>query len=431
MSHCSLLAGLLTIPPICLLPVELFQRLVEPVKEVAELIHRFRSCEVTPQETYDFEQKLCHLLREIGRRIVEWALNDRESVSRDLLPTQIHFGGTWYQRNGQKTANRHVATLFGKITLMRFLYRPFEEAGASIFPLEIRLGLECGRATPALADRVGYYSAKCTQQEVLQILRRDHGVAWSVGLLRKVTAAVSEGMQEFRHDAQKASVLGWLKEAFASRGGRKPILAVGRDGIFLPIRKQPCYREGAVATVSVMDRSGHRLGTVYLGRMPEKGQQTLSDQLTALVEDILSEWSGPLPRLVYVTDAGHHCNEYYQNVLCRMWHPQGNGTYLQWEWVLDYYHACQYISKLSEALFGAGQEAHAWAAKMRKWLKHKRQGIHRVLHSAAALRHRRGLVGSLAEYNKAYNYLRSRIPFLDYVDYRRRKLPIGSGITEA
>jgi hypothetical protein len=395
------------------------------------LIHQFRNSDPTPQSTYEFEQRLFRLLREIGRRIVEWTYNDLEPASGDLLPTQIHFAGAWYQRNDRKTANRYVATLFGTITLMRFLYRPIEESIPSIFPLEIRLGLEAGRATPALADRVGQYAATSTQQAVVETLRRDHGVQWSVDLLRKVTASVSEGMGQHRHEAQVAKLLSLLKDAFASRGSRKPILAVGRDGIFLPIRNEPCYREGAVATISVFDRSGQRLGTVYLGRMPEEGQSTLSAQLTTLIQDVLTQWSRPLPRLVYVTDAGHHPTEYYQKVLCRMANPRRAGQYLQWEWVLDYYHACQYISKLSEALFGPGREAHAWAAKMRRWLKYKPQGIYRVLHSAAALRHRRGLEGSAKAYEKAYRYLRERISYLDYYTYRKLHLPIGSGITEA
>jgi hypothetical protein len=66
------------------------------------------------------------------------------------------------------------------------------------------------------------------------------------------------------------------------------------------------YREGATATLSVYNRRGQRLGTVYLGRMPEPGQGTLSDQLTRLITEVLSQWTGPLPRLAYVTDAGHH-----------------------------------------------------------------------------------------------------------------------------
>ena len=68
---------------------------------------------------------------------------------------------------------------------------------------------------------------------------------------------------------------------------------------------------------------------------------------------------------------------------------------------------------------------------MRKWLKTKSGGINRVLHSAAALRKIRGLEGLQKDYVKAYNYLHKHMHFMDYVRYRRKRLPIGSGITEA
>lgn len=433
-------AALLAIPPLSLLPMELLRRLWGPVCQIVQLIGQFRAAGPTARLTYDFERSLSELLREVGRVIVECVYNDCEPQSRDLLPAQIRFADVWYQRNGRKTANRKVASLFGTITLNRFLYRPIGEWVPCIFPLEIRLGLELGRATPALAERVGNCAAQCTQQQVLQTLQRDHGVKWSVALLRDVIAAVAREMSEHRHEAQVAKLLGLLKTAYAGRGNRRPVLAVGRDGIFIPIREESCYREGAVATVSVFDRCGRRLGSVYLGRMPEEGQQTLSDQLTSLITDVLKQWAvlgaGSLPRLVYVTDAGNHQTEYYKKVLRRMPDPRSpdpnsSGRRLRWEWVLDYYHACEYVSKLAEALFGEGREAQAWAAKMRQWLKHKPKGIHRVLHSAAALKERRGLTGPASVFNKAYRYLSRRIAYLDYHGYRKARLPIGSGVTEA
>ncbi len=151
-------------------------------------------------------------------------------------------------------------------------------------------------------------------------------------------------MEPHRHNAMVAQVLKWLEQAHTSRGGRKPVLAVGRDGLMLPIRGEPCYREGATATVSVYDRKRRRLGTLYLGRMPEPGQKTLSGQLTALIEDVLRQWNGPMPRLAYITDGGNHQTQYFRRVLKRMRHPQCPGQRLKWEWVIDYYHACEYIS---------------------------------------------------------------------------------------
>jgi hypothetical protein len=54
------------------------------------------------------------------------------------------------------------------------------------------------------------------------------------------------------------------------------------------------------------------------------------------------------------------------------------------------------------------------------------------LHSAAALRRRRIVLGAKhKQYRDAYNYLRKRMRWLEYVRYRSDHLPIGSGVTEA
>ena len=70
-----------------------------------------------------------------------------------------------------------------------------------------------------------------------------------------------------------------------------------------------------------MNRHGQRLGTVYLGQMPEYGQAQLTRQMTDLLLEVLTRWSGPLPRLAYVSDAGHHPQEYFEQVLSGMRHP--------------------------------------------------------------------------------------------------------------
>ena len=59
-------------------------------------------------------------------------------------------------------------------------------------------------------------------------------------------------------------------------------------------------------------------------------------------------------------------------------------------------------------------------------------GPFRVLHSAAALRKRRKLSASrAAEFRKAYQYIRRRTKLMQYHEYKRLNLPIGSGVTEA
>src|SRR5436305_10269569 len=166
--------------------------------------------------------------------------------------------------------------------------------------------------------------------------------------------------------------------------------------------------------------------------MPESGQATLSRQLTALLTAVLTRWTGAWPRLAYITDAGSHPTQYFRRVLKLMPTPRRPGQRLKWEWVVDFFHVCEYIYKLSEALFSDTTRAQAWARKMCHWLKEKPRGIYRVLHSAAALRRRRMVVGAKREqYRAAYKYLRKRMRFLNDCEYRSLHLPIGSGVTEA
>ncbi len=412
-----------------LLPLTI--RLVPVITEISRLVVRFRRSEPAPKTCHQFETQLYDRLRELGRIIVEWTFNHIEPHDRRDMPRQVCYHGVWYRRRS-KTPKRTVATLFGTITLWRMLYQPLHGIEPSIFPLEIHLGLEVGLCTPALTERVALAGAATTQNAVLATLKRDHGVCWSVSTLRKVIASVAAGMEPHRHDAAVAQILGWLEQALQSRGCRKPVLAVGRDGLMLPIRGEECYREGATGTVTVYDRQKRRLGTVYLGRMPEAGQETLSQQLTALLEDVFGQWTGPLPRLAYITDGGYQQTRYYRKVLRRMSAPRSPGEKLNWEWVIDYYHACEYIYKMAEAMFRDGRQARGWAQKMCRWLKTKPRGIYRVLHSAAGILQWRMVASAKRkQYRDAYNYLRKRIRFLDYYQYRRDHLPIGSGVTEA
>jgi len=99
--------------------------------------------------------------------------------------------------------------------------------------------------------------------------------------------------------------------------------------------------------------------------------------------------------------------------------------------MIDYYHACQYVPQLADVIFGPGTESQRWAKRMREQLKTRAEGVTRVLQSAAALRHKRGLWGQATAYEHAYAYLKKRSCWMHYQSYRRQHVPIGSGITEA
>jgi hypothetical protein len=304
-----------------------------------------------------------------------------------------------------------------------------EDGEPGLHPLHVRLGIQAGGATAALAERVARRAVDDSQQQVRQWLRSEHGLSWSNDRLRQVLRAFRRAVVAFRAEAQEQRLLLWLGQAQRSRGRHRPVLALGRDGVMVPIRGAG-YQEASAATVSVYDRRGRRLGTVYLGRMPETHQQVLTAELTALAMGVLRRWDGPAPRLVYVTDKGQAQDDYYRRVLRRLRHPRAPGQRLSWEWVLDFFHVAGYVAKLRDALFGSG--GWRWFERMRRWLRDRRQGVANVLRSALQHEQRRKLSKARKRaFWKAYRYLRRHSRWMDYARYRRLGLPIGSGVTEA
>jgi hypothetical protein len=293
------------------------------------------------------------------------------------------------------------------------------------------LGIGAGSATPALLERVARMSVDHTQAEVRAWLLREHGLPWSNDRLRTALAGFRQALAPFMPPLQKARLLTWLQQAQQSRGRHRPVLAAGRDGIMIPMRPGG-YQEASTATVSVYDRQRRRLGTVYLGQMPEEKQATLSRTLTDLLMATLTAWQGPAPRLAYITDKGSAPDDYYRRVLKKMKHPR-DGQPLVWEWVLDFYHVCCYLGKMADALFGPATAAAAqWFAKVRRWLRDRHQGAAQVLRSAMQWLDRRKMTkADKTEFWKAYRYVRRHRRWMDYQGHRRRGLPIGSGVTEA
>lgn len=393
----------------------------------------FQAQPCSPVAALDLERQLAERLRTVGRDLLEGVYNRMEGDDRHALPTHLRVEGAEYRLVGTEMRHR-VDTLFGPVPLWRHLYRPVarDSAEQSIAPLERSLGVVEG-ATPALAEAAARYTAMAgaSQRQVRDQLHARHGVTIGTKRLRALLGGVSEGMAEGRQQAQATRLRDLLGQADASSGRTKPVLSVSRDGISLRENRRGLFEVATAATVTVTDRQGRRLGTVYLALAPELGQGQMTDQLTALIEDVLRRWNGPLPRLAYVTDAGDNETKYFHAVLSRMVHPR-TGENLSWQRILDFYHAMERVWTLADVLFGDDVRGRwAWGRRMGKLLK-KANGPFRVLHAAAALKACRTLNRvAAAEYQKAYNYLRARTPWMQYCEYARLKLPLGSGIVEA
>lgn len=388
---------------------------------------------LAPETFCDWEKRLAQQLRSLGQEMVELACNCLEGDNPDALPAHLVYDNTLYRLLRSKTC-QGVDTLFGPINLYRHLYRPVERdsAESAIAPLPMALGIVAD-TTPALAEAAGRYLAEAgaTQRTVQQRLLQAHGVSIGTGRLRQLAEELAERLSASRQPFQTQRLVELLGQADRSPGSRKPVLAVGRDGITLRQYPHGLFEVASCATVTVFDRSGGRLGSVYLGCAPQPGQVQMSEQLSALLGEVLEQWSGPLPRLAYVTDAGDKESVYYHRVLRRMKHPR-TGERLVWQRVVDFYHVMTRVWILAGVLLGEGTAAaRGWARRMGKLLK-KPKGAYRLLRTAAALRCRRVLSPVQKKaYGGAYEYLRKNRMWMQYHVYKKNHVPLGSGLTEA
>lgn len=396
-------------------------------------IAQFLGAPLTPSGFHAFECLLWILMRDLGRILLQTVIQALEPEESLQLPRDLVFEAGCYRRRGDRTRNANIATRFGTIVLWRKGYRSWQRGEETIFPLELLLGLT-ESVTPALLDLMGktLATAGMSQQATLAVIREQCGVSMGVKRLRNCLEQLAAGLEPVREFCQIDRLLELLEQANHSGGNRRPVLSVGRDGITLRDYQHSYYEVATAATVSVCDRAGKRLGTVYLAHPPEANQVTMDKMLSGLLIGLLKQWTGPLPCLAYVTDSGSCEVGYYERFLRRMKHPL-SGKPLKWIRVADYYHVSERVWVMANALFGKDQpqQKHSWARRMLKKLKQP-NGASRVLHSAASLFHRRSLDETpTTDFWDAYRYIKNRTPFLKYHDYRKQHVPLGSGVTEA
>ncbi len=90
----------------------------------------------------------------------------------------------------------------------------------------------------------------------------------------------------------------------------------------------------------------------------------MTNRLPQVITGLLGGLDGKVPTLRYVTDTGCHPQAYFRDVLSKMKHPVTKQR-LKWSWGVDFFHACEYVSKIAGAIFGTGSErANAWAEKL-------------------------------------------------------------------
>jgi hypothetical protein len=325
------------------------------------------------------------------------------------LFTRNDHPGKVFVHNDQRHYRKYLAlgrylTLLGEISLKRGIYQS-NKATRSICPLEVKLRFINDYVSFAAAEYICYSLASMTLGEFVKHCRKWALMKPSEGTVRRVLDYVGRFLESSDFLDTVGSEQSVAKEAMT--------LAMSMDSTAVNVRQQG-WRHATAATVSTYDAQGNRLDTVYIGRMPETGKNKAKRMLEKEIESRVGKQE--FKHIVCIADGARDLWRYFRRKYPDAIH------------VVDFYHVCEHLSKLSAMFFKEPSEAKAWFKKYRSILKEDPKGAAKLLRAA---RYRRSLMKRTSEVEKEIKYLQHNRTRMNYFELRKNKLPIGSGVVEA
>lgn len=341
----------------------------------------------------------------------------------------------------KSTSPKRFLVPFGEMVLPRKLYQA-DRGGACFVPLDAAWGMEgkfasvevqeatvysCGLSTPveteALLKKCALFHPSSTAikhiVEKVGCFVEEH--ADTIRALVHEEERAPEGVESLAVSLDGANVLLWERGVKQGRPGERP----GKQGA----TEQPtAYKNAMVGSVSFYGAvpEGHktpeRLESRYVARMPEDRAPTFKSHLEAEVAH--AQQLAPVNVIkVLLLDAARALWSYAENA------PIFTG----YEKAVDFFHTTEHLSLAAEALFGkTSSEANAWYEKHRAKLLSEDGAPLAVLRSIDYYIEAKALKGSARKDALAQRTFFARNKHrMPYADFRRRGLPIGSGVVEA
>ena len=311
--------------------------------------------------------------------------------------------------DGQKHYRKFLAlgqylTLLGEISLKRGIYQS-NKANRSICPLEAKLKFINDYVSFAAADYICYSLASMTLREFVKHCKKWTPMKPSEGTVKRVLEYVGDFLEtsDVLHTIQSKQTV----------SNKAVTLAMSMDSTSVLIREEG-WKHATAATVSTYDAEGKRLDTVYIGRMPEKGKTQAKRLLEKEVGAITKKHD--FKYTVCIADGARDLWLFFRKKYPNAIH------------VVDFFHVCQHLSKLSELFFKDSSDAKAWYKKHRTILKEDPNGASKVIR---AVRYRRSKAKENPEIEAELKYLQRNRRRMSYFELQQNNLPIGSGVVEA
>jgi len=307
-------------------------------------------------------------------------------------------GATWYSKGKlPKVYN----TPYGVVSAERHVYQP-AEGGKTFCPMDHGARI-IRKATPRFAKIVSHKFARGAAAEVVEDLEQNHGRPCLKASLQDLAAHVGTIVQ-----AKEES---WSYATPAL--GKVATVGIGVDGTCMLICDQK-WREAMTGSISLYDKHGERLHTIYLGAAPEYGKETFFARMQREIAHVKALY--PKARFVGIADGATSNWDFLA--------PHID------EQVLDFYHASQYLARAASVVCRQPQREQ-WLADQCHSLKHKHHAAARILRDLAQADTTKMKPEQRADLQACITYFGNHLHQMRYARYLENAMPIGSGVTEA
>jgi len=290
---------------------------------------------------------------------------------------------------------------FGEFELCRHVYQS-NEGGSTYCPLDNDARILVF-STPKFAKMVSQKYSQTGSRQVQRDLSENHGRHISRTYIQDISRAVGE----------VASTKSWKYTT-----GVEPLdvssIGISMDGTCMLLRGDG-WRQAMVGSISLYDKAGERIHTTYLANAPEYGKETFYREFTKEIETIQKKYQEKT--YIGVADGAAENWKFLQSFVDVQ--------------VLDFFHATEYLAKVSNAAFKRKYEGKEWLKKSCHTLKHETDGAKILLKEMKNLVKKKISCGKKEEINKAITYFTNHLEQMNYSSYVSQNMPIGSGVIEA
>lgn len=342
------------------------------------------------------EEGLQKVLNEAGVLATGKLLEQLDTDGSPLLTGDIK-----WTTKGQR--EKTYETPYGKTKIQRHVYQT-SKGGKERCPLEEKAKI-IHTATPKFAKILSSKYAEFGASRVQEDLESNHG--------RQIRLAYIQNVSEIVGTIVEAKEEKWEYELPEMN---EPITSIASslDGTCM-LMKGDGWREAMAGSIALYDAKGKRQHTIYTAASPEYGKQKFLSHLENEIKRIQEKF--PEAENIGVADGAKENWKFLEPLTEKQ--------------ILDFFHATEYVGKVGIAIFKDLEKRKKWTDETCHKLKNEEDAAKQIYKEFLSFETESLSIGAKEKLEAGISYFKNNLNRMNYAQFHKANLPIGSGVIEA